>query len=279
MFWKLSQRTLDLSRRALLMGVLNVTPDSFSDGGRWDGAEGAIAAGLAMVEEGADILDVGGESSRPGAVPVSLEEELRRVLPVIEALAARSAAILSIDTSKPEVAREALRCGASVVNDITGLRQPAMRRVVRETGAGAVAMHMQGNPATMQVAPAYTDVLSEVGAFLGESLRLCVEEGIDAAQILLDPGIGFGKSVEHNLLLLRNLSNLRALGRPLALGVSRKSFLGLLNGSAAMEDRTWPTVALTSFVRTQGVALIRVHDVRPNGDALRMTEAILEASA
>jgi dihydropteroate synthase len=279
MLWKLSQRTLDLSRRALLMGVLNVTPDSFSDGGRWGNTEGAVSAGLAMVAEGADILDVGGESSRPGAAPVSLEEELRRVLPVLESLAARSSAILSIDTSKPEVAREALRCGASVVNDITGLRQPAMRRVVRETGAGAIAMHMQGSPATMQHAPVYTDVVSEVGAYLGESLRLCVEEGIAPEQIMLDPGIGFGKTAQHNLLVLKNLESLRDLGRPLALGVSRKSFLGALTGSTALEDRAWPTVALTSFARSQGVVLIRVHDVRQNVEALRMTEAILEARA
>jgi dihydropteroate synthase len=279
MLWKLSQRTLDLSRRALLMGVLNVTPDSFSDGGRWGNTEGAVSAGLAMAAEGADILDVGGESSRPGAAPVSLEEELRRVLPVLESLAARSSAMLSIDTSKPEVAREALRCGASVVNDITGLRQPAMRRVVRETGAGAIAMHMQGSPATMQHAPAYMDVVSEVGAFLGESLRLCVEEGIDPEQILLDPGIGFGKTAHHNLLVLKHLESLSGLGRPLALGVSRKSFLGALTGSTALEDRAWPTVALTSFARSRGVALIRVHDVRRNVEALRMTEAILEAGA
>jgi dihydropteroate synthase len=279
MIWKVSNHTLDLSRRALLMGVLNVTPDSFSDGGRWGGTEGAIAAGLAMAAEGADLLDVGGESSRPGAAPVSCEEELRRVLPVIEALASQSPALVSVDTSKPEVAREALRHGASVVNDITGLRQPAMRRLVRDSGAGAILMHMRGSPATMQHAPAYGDVVAEVGAFLGESLRLCVEEGIDSAQILLDPGIGFGKTVAHNLLLLNNIGSLKSLGRPVALGVSRKSFLGAVNGSSTMEDRAWPTVALTSFARSQGVVLVRVHEVRANVEALRMTEAILEASA
>jgi dihydropteroate synthase len=279
MFWKVSNRTVDLSRRALVMGVLNVTPDSFSDGGRWGSATAAIAAGLAMAAEGADIVDVGGESSRPGAASVSCEEESRRVLPVIEALASQSGAIVSVDTSKPEVAREAMRLGASVLNDITGLRQPAMRRLVRESGAGAILMHMRGSPATMQNAPFYEDVVSEVGGFLQESLRLCIEEGIAPEQILLDPGIGFGKTVQHNALLLRNLGGLRSLGRPLALGVSRKSFLGALNGSPAMEDREWPTVALTSFARSQGVALLRVHEVRANAEALRMTEAILEASA
>jgi dihydropteroate synthase len=279
MFWKVPHRTLDLTQRALLMGVLNVTPDSFSDGGRWVDAEGAVAAGLAMAAEGADLLDVGGESSRPGAVPVSAAEELRRVLPVIETLAARCRCILSVDTSKPEVAREALCRGASVVNDITGLRQPAMRRVVLDSGAGAIAMHMQGSPATMQAAPAYADVVSEVCAFLSESLRLCVEDGIAPEQILLDPGIGFGKTVGHNLLLLRHLETLQAAGRPVALGVSRKSFLGVLTGSPALEDRAWPTVALTSFARSRGAVLFRVHEVRANAEALRMTEAILEASA
>jgi dihydropteroate synthase len=279
MFWKVFHRRIDLSRRALLMGVLNVTPDSFSDGGRWDGAQGAIAAGLAMAAEGADILDIGGESSRPGASPVSCGEELRRVLPVIEALASQSGALVSVDTCKPEVAGQALRLGASVVNDITGLRQPAMRRLVRESGAGAILMHMRGDPATMQDAPAYGEVVGEVGAFLGGSLRLCVEEGMDPEQILLDPGIGFGKSARHNLLLLSQLGDLRSLGRPLALGVSRKSFLGAVNGSALMEDREWPTVALTSFARSRGVGLVRVHQVRANAEALRMTEAIMEASA
>ena len=279
MFWKVSHRTLDLSKRALLMGVLNVTPDSFSDGGRWGNAEGAIAAGLAMAAEGADLLDVGGESSRPGAEPVSPAEELRRVLPVIEALAAQSSSLISVDTSKPEVAREALRHGASVVNDITGLRQAPMRRVLLDSGAGAIAMHMQGSPATMQAAPAYTDVVSEVSAFLRESLRLCLADGIDPGQILLDPGIGFGKTIQHNLLLLRHLESLQAAGRPVALGVSRKSFLGTLTGSQALEDRAWPTVALTSFARSRGAVLIRVHEVRANAEALRMTEAILEASA
>jgi dihydropteroate synthase len=279
MFWKVSNRTVDLTQRALVMGVLNVTPDSFSDGGRWGSANAAIAAGLAMAADGADILDVGGESSRPGAAPVSCEEESRRVLPVIEALASQSGAMVSVDTSKPEVAKEALRLGASVLNDITGLRQPAMRRLVRESGAGAILMHMRGTPATMQDAPVYGDVVAEVGAFLKESFHLCIEEGVAPEQILLDPGIGFGKTVQHNALLLKNLGVLRALGRPLALGVSRKSFLGTLNGSTALEDREWPTVALTSFARSQGVALFRVHEVRANAEALRMTEAILEASA
>lgn len=279
MFWKVSDRSIDLSRRALLMGVLNVTPDSFSDGGRWGGAEGAIAAGMAMVAEGADLLDVGGESSRPGASPVSCGEELRRVLPVIEALAAQSGVLVSVDTCKPEVASEAIRLGASVINDITGLRQPAMRRLLRQTGAGAILMHMRGDPATMQAAPVYGEVIAEVRAFLAESLRLCVEEGIDSEQILLDPGIGFGKSVKHNLLLLRNLGEIGSIGRPLAVGVSRKSFLGAVTGAAAMEDRAWPTVALTSFARSRGVGLVRVHEVRANAEALRMTEAILEAFA
>ena len=275
MFWKVTHRTLDLSKRALLMGVLNVTPDSFSDGGRWGNAEGAIAAGLAMAAEGADLLDVGGESSRPGAAPVSPAEELRRVLPVIEALAAQSSALISVDTSKPEVAREALRHGASVVNDITGLRQAPMRRVLLESGAGAIAMHMQGSPATMQAAPVYADVVSEVSAFLKESLRLCVEEGIAPEQLLFDPGIGFGKTLVHNLTLLRNLDALREGARPLMLGVSRKSFIAKVLGTSPLEDRHWPTVALTAYGRIRGAQIVRVHEVASNLQAMRMTEALL----
>jgi dihydropteroate synthase len=268
-----------LSSRTLVMGVLNVTPDSFSDGGLWLDPDAAVERGMSMAAQGATILDVGGESSRPGAEPVSEEEELRRVLPVIEALSKRTPALISIDTSKPCVALEAVRRGASIVNDITGLQNPAMLEVVRKTGAGAVAMHMRGTPATMQQAPVYEDVVGEVRAFLEESLLRCEEAGIARECIALDPGIGFGKTLEHNLLLLRELQSLHSLGRPLVLGVSRKAFLGAVSGCASVEERLWPTVALSSYAMNRGVSVVRVHDAAPNAEALRASGAILEACA
>ncbi|NBV86819.1 MAG: dihydropteroate synthase [Verrucomicrobia bacterium] len=279
MLWRVQNHTFDLGKRSLLMGVLNVTPDSFSDGGRYLNPKDAVERGLAMAEAGADILDIGGESSRPGAAPVSLEEELRRVLPVVQELSKICGAKISIDTYKAEVAREAVESGASIINDIGGLQTEKMREVVRDTGAGAIAMHMQGTPATMQKAPFYEDVVLEVSTFFERTLRVCAESGIPAEQIALDPGIGFGKSAEHNLLILKNLARFQNLGRPLAIGASRKSFLSAVTRQAAVEDRMWPTVALTSYARERGAAVLRVHDVRPNVEALRMTEAILEACA
>lgn len=270
---------MDLGKHALLMGVLNVTPDSFSDGGLYSHPSIAVQRGLALVGAGADILDIGGESSRPGATPVELEEELRRVLPVIQALSSRCNALLSVDTCKPEVAREAVRLGASIINDISGLRAPGMLEVVRDTRAGAVAMHMQGNPATMQQAPLYSNVLEDVSDFFRATLGRCVESGIDPQQIALDPGIGFGKSVHHNVRILKDFDFFQQHGRPLVLGVSRKSFLSTLTGLPAVEDREWPTIAITSYARHRGAAVVRVHEVRPNAEALRMTEAILEACA
>jgi len=279
MHWKVRDHTLDLSSRTLVMGVLNVTPDSFSDGGLWLDPDAAVERGMAMAAMGATILDVGGESSRPGAEPVSSEEELRRVLPVVEALSKRSSALISIDTTKPGVALEAVRRGASIVNDITGLQSPEMLEVLRQTGAGAVAMHMKGTPTTMQQAPVYEDVVREVRAFLEESLLRCEKAGIERERLAIDPGIGFGKTLEHNLVLLRELKSLHALGRPLVLGVSRKSFLSAVSGCASVEERLWPTVALSSFAMNQGVSVVRVHDVAPNVEALRASRAILEACA
>jgi dihydropteroate synthase len=279
MHWKVRDHTLDLSSRTLVMGVLNVTPDSFSDGGLWLDPDAAVERGMAMAAMGATILDVGGESSRPGAEPVSSEEELRRVLPVVEALSKRSTALISIDTTKPAVALEAVRRGASIVNDITGLQNPEMLEVLRQTGAGAVAMHMKGTPTTMQQAPVYEDVVREVRAFLEESLLRCEKAGIKRERLALDPGIGFGKTLEHNLRLLRELKSLHALGRPLVLGVSRKSFLSAVSGCTSVEERLWPTVALSSFAMNQGVSVVRVHDVAPNVEALRASRAILEACA
>jgi dihydropteroate synthase len=208
---------------------------------------------------------------------VSEAEELRRVLPVVEALAGDPRFVLSIDTMKPAVASAALARGAAIVNDVTGLREPAMRAVVAETGAGAVAMHMQGTPATMQADPRYGDVVAEIRESLRQSMESSLRSGIDMLRLSLDPGIGFGKTAAHNLTLLRRLGELEVEGRPLTLGVSRKSFLSLASGSPRAEDRAWPTVAITSLARTLGARIFRVHEVRPNLEALRMTEAILHA--
>ena len=218
------------------MGIVNATPDSFSDGGRWATADAAVAHALRLIEEGADLLDVGGESTRPGSQPVSVEEELRRVLPVVEALARSDRlgqTLLSVDTSKAEVAARCLAAGAHVINDVTALRgDPGMAAVVRGRGAGVILMHMQGTPATMQLAPHYEDVMAEVAAFLQERLQAAVDVGIAAPSVVLDPGIGFGKTTEHNLTLLARLQEFGKLGRPLCLGVSRKGFLGRRLGRA-----------------------------------------------
>lgn len=258
------------------MGIVNVTPDSFSDGGRYFEPRLAIDHGLKLAAEGADILDVGGESTRPGAAAVDPEEELRRVIPVIEALRAQTGALISIDTMKASVARAALEAGADIINDVTGLRgDPDMPGVAVSGDAGLVVMHMQGTPRTMQRDPAYADVVAEVRGFLEQRLAALVQAGIDPERVVLDPGFGFGKTLEHNLALLRSLPRLRVGGRPLLVGVSRKSMISLMLGSDRVEDREWPTVALTSFAREQGAGIVRVHDVRPNVEAMRMTEAIL----
>ncbi len=261
------------------MGVVNVTPDSFSDGGLFLDHAAAVDHGLKMLAEGADVLDVGGESTRPGAEPVPAAEQIRRVVPVVRALRAQTEALLSVDTASAEVAAAALEAGADVVNDVTALRaDAAMARVCAEAGCGVILMHMQGEPRTMQHAPAYADVVAEVRAFFAGRLDHALAAGLAREAIMFDPGIGFGKTVAHNLALLRHLDALSpAPDRPVALGVSRKSFLGRVLGSDAMGDREWPTVALTSLGREKGARLFRVHDVRPNVHALRMTEAILSA--
>ncbi len=275
--WFCAGRTVDCATGPLVMGIVNVTPDSFSDGGLHARADEAIAHGIRLVEEGAAILDIGGESSRPGAEPVSLEEELRRVLPVVRGLASATNALLSVDTVKAEVARQALAAGAHIVNDITALRgDSAMAGVVREAGAGVVLMHMQGTPRTMQEAPVYTDVVAEVRAFLTERMAAAVAAGIPAACVALDPGIGFGKTVDHNVALLRGLPSLAALGRPLLVGVSRKRFLGHLTGRA-VGDRLLPSLVALAFAVAGGARILRVHDVKDSCDAARLA-AILSAS-
>ena len=276
MIWKIRDREIDLSRRARVMGIINATPDSFSDGGSFLDPQAALAHGLQMVAEGAEILDIGGESTRPGAQSVEADEEIQRVLPIIQALRRESQVLLSIDTSKAAVARAALDAGADIINDVTGLRgDPDMAALAASSKAGIVIMHMQGEPRTMQVAPTYDDVVEEVGNFFRQALARSVACGIDPMRIALDPGIGFGKTPEHNRRLLAELSAFLEFGRPLLVGVSRKSFLGWLAGSSAMDDRFWPGVALTSLCRERGARILRVHDVKPHTEALRMTEAIL----
>jgi len=276
MIWRVAGRDIDLSHRGMIMGVLNITPDSFSDGGSFFSLQAAVDHGLALIAEGADIIDVGGESTRPGAQPVPEDEELRRVVPAIRALRAKTDCLLSIDTSKADVASAALDAGANIVNDITGLRgDPKMHEVAREAGAGVVIMHMQGTPRTMQAAPSYANVTAEVGDFFRQSIARAISCGLDPMSIALDPGIGFGKTFAHNRELLRNLPAFRVWDRPLVVGVSRKSFLGALTGSPALSERFWPGVAMTSFCRERGARILRVHDVQPNREALRMTGAIL----
>jgi dihydropteroate synthase len=267
-----------------LMGIVNVTPDSFSDGGLFLDPEAAVGHGIELVEQGADILDVGGESTRPGAEPVGTEEELRRVVPVLEALAARAGrAQLSIDTSKARVAEAALAAGASLVNDVSALRaDPEMAAVVADGAAECCLMHMLGEPRTMQQDPHYGDVVDDVKAFLEERLSFAVGEGIDEHRILLDPGIGFGKTIAHNLELLRRLDELVALGRPIVIGTSRKSFLGrMLPAARGAGDPTGPgerlpgTIATNVMALERGARVFRVHDVAPVAAALAVATATL----
>jgi dihydropteroate synthase len=258
-----------------LMGVINVTPDSFSDGGRYLDPQAAIAHGLALEVEGAAILDVGGESTRPGAAAVVLEEELRRVLPVIEGLAARGVrARISVDTSKAAVAAAALGEGATLVNDVTALRaDPEMAGVIAQAEADCCLMHMLGDPRTMQDDPRYDDVVADVKSFLEKRMAHAVEAGIAEGRILLDPGIGFGKTVEHNLELLRRLDEIVAIGRPVVIGTSRKSFLGRLTGRSDPGDRVAGTIASCVIAYERGARIFRVHDVAPVHDALSVAAA------
>ncbi len=279
MRWRIRTQTYDLESRGLIMGVLNVTPDSFSDGGSHEDPDRAVAHALGMIESGADLIDIGGESTRPGAAPVDAAEECRRVMPVLRALRRVSAIPISIDTRNAATAAAALESGADIVNDISALRHdPAMAETVRASGAGLVLMHMKGAPPDMQGDPHYEDVTAEVLAFLEERVASAHSRGIAPESIVIDPGIGFGKTVAHNLALLRDLPRLTALGCPVLVGVSRKSFLGRVLGIPRPGDRLWAGVALASHAREKGARILRVHDVMETGDALRMTEAILNAS-
>jgi len=261
------------------MGVLNVTPDSFSDGGEFIDPDRACEHALAMQSEGADIIDVGGESTRPGAIPVTEAEELARVVPVIERIRKRSDVLISVDTCKARVAEAAIAAGADIINDITALAgDNAMAGVAASSGAGVVLMHMRGTPQTMQIDPRYEDVVAEVRDFLRQKFEVAVACGIDPMRMALDPGIGFGKTPAHNRLLLRHCNAFAIGGRPVLVGASRKSFLGQLVASDVVADRFWPGVAITSLCRELGARVFRVHEPRPHREALRMTEAILHGA-
>jgi dihydropteroate synthase len=269
-------RALDISRPAV-MGILNITPDSFSDGGVFLSPEKAIAQALRMAEEGADIIDVGGESTRPGARPVSAQEEMDRVLPVVKALHARTPLPISIDTSKPDVMRAAVAAGAGFINDVLALRTDGALAAATELNVPVCLMHMQGEPRTMQNDPRYTDVVSEVRDFLKQRLEACVNAGIPASRLVVDPGFGFGKTLEHNIELLRGLKKLQGLGATVLVGLSRKSMIGKALG-LPVEQRLHASVALAVMAVQQGARIVRVHDVGPTVEALRMWSAIYPES-
>jgi len=265
----------DLSQRTLLIGIVNVTPDSFSDGGKFLDPESAIAHGVELVAQGADVLDVGGESTRPGAQPVSEEEELRRVLPVIEGLRAKTSAPISVDTYKAKVAARAIEAGASIVNDISSFRlDPAMAEVVRDCRVGVMLMHMQGTPQTMQTNPRYDDVVREVREFLQERVGFAMGRGIDFESIMIDPGIGFGKTLEHNFQLLRGLAEFQSIGRPVLVGTSRKSLIARTVGDD-LASRDWGTAATVAHAIARGAHAVRVHNVGLCRQVARMTDAVL----
>src|SRR5437773_10424685 len=274
--WKIGKRVFDVSCHGLIMGVLNVTPDSFSDGGEFLTADKATERGLQMAAEGAHIIDIGGESTHPGSEPVPVEEELRRVIPVIENLRRKLDVPISIDTSKADVARAAIQAGASIVNDVTGGQgDDQMLPLVAQTKSAFIIMHMQGTPRTMQIQPRYTGVVAEISEFFRQQYSLAIGLNIDPMAIAFDPGVGFGKTLDHNLELLAQLERLRAYDRPLVVGVSRKSFLAKLIDSPDVGDRLAPAVALTALLRARGADVLRVHEVKENVSALRVSEAIL----
>ena len=266
------RQTLDLSR-PVVMGVVNVTPDSFSDGGRFLPVEAAVAHGVRLVEEGAVIVDIGGESTRPGAAPVSVEDELRRVVPAVEGLSkAVPQAIISVDTSKPEVIRQAIAAGAGLINDVRALGEPGALEAVVASECAVCLMHMQGDPQTMQRSPGYVDVVKEVKAYLQERVQRCRAAGVSADRILVDPGFCFGKTLEHNLELLRHLKDSSPEGLPLLVGLSRKSIVGTLTGRATA-DRVHGSVALAVIAGLNGALIVRAHDVAATVDALKIVSA------
>lgn len=264
-------------RYPAVMGILNVTPDSFSDGGRFNTVAAALAHSRAMIEAGADIIDVGGESTRPGALAVSLSEELERVVPVIERIRSVSDIPVSVDTSTPEVMRAAASAGASMINDVRALRRQGAVQAAAATGLPVCLMHMQGEPGTMQRAPRYHDLIGEIIAFFQERLDQCEKAGITPENVILDPGVGFGKTPAHNLQIINRLSEFRALGRPLLVGLSRKSTIAKMIGDTT-RDRTFGSVAGAVMAVARGASIVRVHDVGPTVDALKVTAAIMRES-
>ena len=274
--WRCRDHTLSLGERTLVMGIVNVTPDSFSDGAMFASVDDAVAHGARLVDEGADLVDVGGESTRPGSDPIEADEELLRIVPVIEGLVeARPGTPLSVDTRKPEVASAALHAGASVVNDIAGGRNSALLETVSRTGAGVVLMHMLGEPKTMQDDPRYDDVVAEVHEFLRERIEAAVFAGIPEERICIDPGIGFGKTVDHNLALLRAVPALRILGAAVMVGASRKGFIGTLTGVEDPAARLEGSLAVAVLAAAHGADLVRVHDVEPTVRALKVADAVV----
>ena len=273
--WRCRDHVFELGRRTLVMGVLNVTPDSFSDGGRFADREAAVSHGARLADEGADILDIGGESTRPGSEPVPVDEEITRVVPVIEGLrAARPDLALSVDTRRAEVAAAALGAGAAVVNDVSAGRDPQMFETVRGAGAGLVLMHMLGEPKTMQEDPRYDDVVAEVRDFLRERLEAAIFAGVSPSCLAVDPGVGFGKDLGHNLQLLRSIRTLSGLDAALVIGASRKRSIGTLTGVDDPEDRLEGSLAAAVWAATNGADVVRVHDVRATVRALAVADAI-----
>ena len=271
-------KVLDLGSRTHIMGILNATPDSFSDGGRYADAEQALTHARDMAAEGADIIDIGGESTRPGAAPLAEEEELRRIIPLIERLASELAVPISVDTYKSSVAKKAIKAGASIVNDIGGLRfSRDMANVAAESGVAVVIMHIKGTPRDMQQSPVYDDVVGEVMAYLEEGIEIALKAGVDREKILIDPGIGFGKTLEHNLIILNRLEEFRALGRPVLLGPSRKKFIGTVLGVPVPEQRVDGTAATVALGIEHGARVLRVHDVARMAQVAKMTDAIVKS--
>ena len=273
--WHVKGAVLDPNRGTIIMGVVNATPDSFSDGGRCLSEDAAVASGLRMWSEGAHIVDVGGESTRPGAAGVSEEEEIGRVVGVVARLSS-AGVLVSIDTSKPGVAAAAIEAGAAVLNDVTALEDPGMARLCASSGVGVVLMHMRGNPRTMQIDPRYADVVAEVGEYLRRRIAAATAAGVDRHAIAVDPGIGFGKTLHHNLALLNGLPGLAELGRPVLVGVSRKAFLGVLT-DRSVEERDGVTAVASGIGAMLGASVMRVHDVPSTRDALALADAMVAA--
>ena len=271
--WRCRGQEVVCGQKTLIMGILNVTPDSFSDGGKFLAVEKAVARGREIVAEGADIIDIGGESTRPGAQPVPAAEEIERTIPVIKKLRGKTDRLISIDTRNAEVARAAIAAGADIINDVSALADPGMAAVAAETGAGLVLMHMRGTPETMQNDPRYGDVVSEVRNFLEERSAFAAEHGVAAEQIALDPGIGFGKTDEHNLALLNHIPVLAAAGRPVLIGASRKGFIGRVLGCGP-DDRRAGSLAAAVFSIQRGAHVLRVHDVKESCDAAKLMDKL-----